>query len=387
MSKKENESKKPLIKPHSQPIYQASVYDYPDLASIDAYYEGKLPEAYLYGRYGLPNAVEFASSMAMLEKHEAGLACSSGMGAIFAALLTGSRNGENMLASRDLYGETYSLLKDILPRFGTNTIFADSGDVSAFREEICERNPSLVFLETISNPKLRVCDIKRISETAHDCGSIVIVDNTMATPFVLIPAELGADVTIHSGTKSLGGHHDLTIGVIAGRTDFVNRATELSRLTGSYAGPLDSWLAQRSFSTWKLRVEKSSENALKLAEFLEGMNKVSRVYYPGLMTHPDHELSSRIFKNGNYGGVLSFDLKGDAGTVDRFIKAFPSITLTPSFGGVSTTISHPGKTSHRTLDEKERKSIGISDSMLRVSVGVEDYHLIEEEFRTACNRM
>jgi len=379
---KENEDPK-KIRAHATPIFQTSVYDYPDLESLDDYYEGRLPGSYIYSRNGLPNSQMLGELVAAFEKTEAGLVCSSGMGAISIALLSSLKSGDKIAASSDVYGGTTTLLKEELPRFRIDTSFADSASLDAM-EKIVSNGARIVVVETISNPTMKVCDIEQISNIAHRNGASVLVDNTFATPFILKPVLLGADIVMHSGTKYLGGHDDLTIGLLCGTKQWVTRASQFCTRAGVIAGPFDSWLATRSLYTWELRVRQSSLNALKLARYLESRNdKVSKVYYPGLESHPQHWVAKKSFAEGLYGGMLSFDLGGGYHAASRFVRALKKVTLTPSLGGATTSISHPGKTSHRFLGREEKSRLGITDAMIRVSVGIEEYESIEREFNRA----
>jgi len=380
---KESDKPRKIIRSHAPPIYQTSVFDYPDLESLDDYYEGRLPGSFLYSRNGLPNSKELGELVADFEETEAGMACSSGMAAISVAILSILKSGDHIAASNDLYGGTSTLLKDELPRFQITTSFADSTSASEM-ERIIHGSSKLVVVETISNPTMKVCDIPEIAEIAHRYGAMILVDNTFATPFIVKPAKLEADIVMHSGTKYLGGHDDLTIGLLCGRNEWISRAFQFCTRFGAIAGPFDCWLATRSGQTWELRVRQSSENALKLANFLESRRKkVLKVYYPGLDSHPQHGLANKMFSNGLYGGMLSFDLGGGLLAANRFVKALETVTLTPSLGGAHTTISHPGKTSHRSLSPEEKRRLGITDAMIRVSVGIENYESIEREFDRA----
>ncbi|MDA4111444.1 MAG: aminotransferase class I/II-fold pyridoxal phosphate-dependent enzyme [Thaumarchaeota archaeon] len=383
IDRNESSIEKNSIRPHSIPIYQTSVYDYPDLESLDDFYEGRIPGAYLYSRNGLPNSTELGKKVAEYEKTDSGVVCSSGMGALLVAILSGLGKDDHVVASNDLYGGTLVLLKDELSRFGIRTTFADSADPENVRKSI-ERDTKLILVETISNPTMKICDIGKIAEICHESNAVLLVDNTFATPFVAKPAILGADIVMHSGTKYLGGHDDLTIGILCGKSKIMSRAAQFCTRSGVIAGPFDCWLATRSLSTWQVRVKQSSENAIKLANYLESRSgKVSKVYYPGLPSHPQHDLSKRVFNWGIYGGMLSFDLTGGLDSAGRFVKSLRTVTLTPSLGGVHTTISHPGKTSHRNLNEDQKRESGITDAMIRVSVGIETYDSVEAEFKTA----
>ena len=367
------------ITPHTQPIFQTSVYDYPDLESLDDFYNGLIPNGYIYSRNGLPNANELGKAVASLEHTELGIVCSSGMGALLVSLLAFLSKGDTVTASNDLYGGTSVLLKDELSRFGIKSNFVDAS--SDFE---IEDGTKIVLVETISNPTMKVCDLKKIAKQAHEKEALLIVDNTFATPFVARPSEFGADIVMHSGTKFLGGHGDITIGILCGKAKEMKRAAQFNTRAGTIAGPFDCWLGMRSVATWELRVRKSCENAMKLAKYLEQRSDViSKVYYPGLDSHSQHALAKRLFNERLYGGMLSFDLKGGIREAGKFVKSLQKITLTPSLGGVKTTISHPGKTSHRHISAEQKKESGITDAMIRVSVGTEDYASIEKEFREA----
>jgi len=371
------------IVPWSTPIVQTAVYNFPNLGSLDDHYEGRAPGSYVYGRDGLPNSDELAKKVAELEHADRGMACSSGMASLFVAIASSVGKGDHIVASPDLYGGTLLLLGRELPRFGIKTTFSDSTDVSTFENAMKREGAKIVLVETISNPTMKVCDLKELARAAEEAGSLLIVDNTFASPFVIRPLDLGADVVMHSGTKSLGGHHDLTIGLLCGGSKVIERAYQFNIVLGAIPGPFDSWLANRSLLTWKVRTEESCRNAMRLAKYLEGREEVEHVFYPGLESHPQHALAKRIFSDGMYGWMLSFTLKGRLAEADSFVKALKRVTLTPSLGGVGTTISHPGKTSHRRISEAQRKELGITETMIRVSVGIEDYSLTEEDFDRA----
>ena len=370
------------VQPHSSPIFQTSVYDYPDLESLDDFYEGRLPGSFIYSRNGLPNSKELGDLVATYEGTDGGVVCASGMGAITVAILSTLKSGDKLVASNDLYGGTTTLLRDELSRFQIQTSFVDSVSSEEIEEGL--NGAKFVIVETISNPSMKVCDIREIAELAHRHGALLLVDNTFATPFVVKPVDLGADIVMHSGTKYLGGHDDLTIGLLCGKNEWISRATRFCTRSGVIAGPFDCWLATRSLSTWKIRVKQASENALKLASYLESRrDKVSRVFYPGLQSHPQHRIAVNSFSDNQFGGMLSFDLKNGYHAASKFVKALENITLTPSLGGVHTAISHPGKTSHRSLSLDEKQRLGITDAMIRVSVGIEEYRSIEREFEKA----
>ncbi len=370
--------------PHVQPIYQTSVYDFPDLESLDDFYNGLVPAGYLYSRNGLPNSDELARQIAQFERAESGLVCSSGMAALLVSILAYVKAGEHILASSDLYVGTTVFLNEELSRFGIKTSLVDAEYPEEVERAFLLGKTKFVLVETISNPTMKVPDIREISKMAHENEAFLIVDNTMATPFVARPFEYGSDIVIHSGTKFLGGHHDITIGALCGRESQIRRASQFSTRASTIAGPFDCWLAMRSLSTWELRVKKSCGNAIMLARYLsERKDKVSKVYYPGLKGHGSHRIASKIFSPGTYGGMLSFDLKGGLSEASAFVKGLSRVRLTLSLGSVRTTISHPGKTSHRHITEEQKRNSGITDAMIRVSTGIEEYDTIEDDFEKA----
>ena len=374
------------IKPHATRIFQTSVYDYPELETLDDYYNGKIPGGYIYSRNGLPNSNELSALVAGFEKTETGVVCASGMGALLVTFLSKLKQGDHIVASDGLYGGTTVLLQEELPKYGISCTFVDSTDPDNVSKAI-KKNTKMVVVETISNPTMKICDLGTISQISQRASTIFLVDNTFATPFVCRPIERGADIVMHSATKFLGGHSDLTLGVLCGKKEMMKRIAQFCVLSVVIGGPFDSWLACRSASTWELREKKACENAMKLAKFLETRDVISKVYYPGLESFSQHELANRIFDSGMYGAMLSFDLKGGLAKAGSFVKNLSKINLAPSLGGVKTAVSHPRKTSHRFITSEQQKESGITDAMIRVSVGVEEYDSLEREFESALRQM
>jgi cystathionine beta-lyase/cystathionine gamma-synthase len=354
--------------PTVQPIYQTSVYTFPDLPSLDAVQEGTA-EGYIYGRYGLPNHTALERAVAALEGGEAALACASGMGATAAALLAALSGGGKVAAARDVYGGTYGLLEE-LGRFGVKTTWIDAGKMAEVEAALAD-GCRLLLVETISNPLVRVADLPALAAAAHRAGAFLLVDNTFATPCLCRPLSLGADAAYHSATKFLGGHSDLTAGVLVGAAAFIREARRVAIRFGPTLGPHDAWLAVRGIKTLSLRMARTCENARALATFLARHPKVGAVHYPGLASHPDHAVAERVLRGGS-GGVLAFELRGGLAAADALVKALRLIALVPSLGGVATTLSHPLKTSHRGLSPEERERLGVRDGLLRLSVGIED---------------
>jgi cystathionine gamma-synthase len=371
-----------LSTPAVMPIYQTSVYDFPDLDVVDNVWEGR-QDGYIYGRYGLPNTTALENIVAKLEKGEAALASASGMASIMVAFTTLLKAGDEVVVAQDSYGGTVSLSARELPRFGMTARLISDTHPEAVRKVLGPKVKA-VIVETISNPLWNVVDVPAVASICREKGIPFVVDNTSATPCLIRPLELGADVVMHSATKFIGGHHDLTAGILVGSREFIARARDIAIRLGPSLAAFDAWLAVRGIKTLALRMERSCATALVLARFLERHPGVQRVYYPGLETHPQHEIIRRTM-NGNGGPMLSFDIRGDIRSTDAFVKRLSLIRFAPSFGGLTTTITHPARTSHRSLTTAQRAEVGISDTLIRMSVGIEDPEDIIAELTVALN--
>jgi cystathionine beta-lyase/cystathionine gamma-synthase len=362
-------------RPLVPPLYQASVFALPDLDALDAILDDGEP-GFFYARDGHPNAALLADELAVLEDAEWGLVCGSGMAAIVTALLGLVKPGGHIVASHRLYGRTMTLLRQELPRFGVATTFVDLQEPGALRDALKER-ADVVVAESISNPLLRVTDVPALAELAHDHGARLLVDNTFATPVLLRPLEHGADLVMESLTKMVGGHSDLTLGVLCGDDEELRPALEqLRSIWGLSASPFDCWLAQRSLPTVGLRVRAAAANAAALADWLAEQPGLERVIYPGRPDHPDHDLVGRLLPDGR-GNLLCFEVPGGRAGVNRFLRT-AGIPFSPSLGHATTTCSHPATTSHRYEPPAERQRQGITDGLIRLSVGVEDLGTIQE---------
>jgi len=331
----------------------------------------------LYTRHGNnPNQELLGKKVAALEGMEAGAPLASGMGATAMTLLALTQAGDHVVASSYLYGATYALLKDELPRRGVTTTFVDperGGWAEAIRPET-----RVVMLETPTNPTLRVVDPRPIVELAHARGIRVVMDATFASPVNLNPGDLGVDVVIHSATKYMGGHSDLIAGLVAGPRDLVTEIVRMTRLYGPTLDPYAAWLLDRGLRTLDMRVKRHNENALDLARWFERQPQVDRVLYPGLESHPDHALARELLRG--FGGMLSIVLRGGGDAADRFAAALQLAFVAPSLGGVETLVSQPRYTSHLALTAAEREAQGISDGFVRISVGVEDVEDLRADF-------
>jgi cystathionine beta-lyase/cystathionine gamma-synthase len=363
-------------RPLTPPLYQSAVYTLPDLDALDRILEAE-EAGFIYARDAHPNARRLAAQLAELERARWGLITSSGMAAISAIVLATVQQGQRVITSHRLYGRTSQLFEQELPRLGVQTTFVDTNDPEHVREAL-QTPARLLFVETLSNPLLRVADVPTLARLAHEDGCLLVVDNTFATPALLRPVELGADFAMESLTKMIGGHSDVTLGLVCASNDMQPEVNQVSSIWGLASNPFDCWLTERGLSTLGLRMKTASANAAALADWLAEQPGVNRVIYPGRADHPDHELASRLLHGGS-GNMLCFDLAGGREAVNRFMRQAPGIPFSPSLGHTTTTCSHPATTSHRYVSPAEKERQGITDGLVRLSVGVEDLPQIQEE--------
>lgn len=364
------------------PIWQSTTFrgDSPEqLAEIGT----TLHPTEYYTRYGNPTHRQVETVMAAVEGGEAALVTSSGMGAIFAAVMTGLASGDHVVAQTNHYAATGKLFRDVLPRWGITSTFVDQTNVEAFPAAV-RPNTKLIYIESPSNPLLRLTDIQAVAELGRRKGIRTMIDNTFASPVNQLPIKLGIDVVVHSATKFLGGHHDLTAGVIVGPRLFVDEVWDFSIIAGSILGPFDGWLLLRGLKTLGLRVEQQNRNALALAQFLESHPKVEKVNYPGLESHPQHALARRQMKG--FGGVMSVELKGDEHTAVKLINSLKLATCAVSLGGVDTLIVHAATVFGHQHSAEQRYEAGISERLVRISVGIEDEQDLIADFGQALEK-
>jgi len=344
------------------PIYQTTSYIYP------------IGEKYRYSREVNPTVLKLAEKISELEEAEMGVAFSSGMGAISSTLLTLAKPGSKILIHRDMFGRTYRFFTDFMRNLGVEVDVANPGEIL---EMVKVKKYDIVYVETISNPLLRVIDIPALSKICKENGSLLITDATFSTPINQKPLVQGADIVLHSASKFIAGHNDVIAGLGAGSKELMTKVDLMRRTLGTSLDPHAAYLVIRGIKTLKIRMDVINSNAQKIAEYLQEHNKIKSVYYPGLKSHPDYETARRILKG--YGGVVTFEIKGSMNDALNLITRFKVILPAQTLGGVNSTISHPATMTHRTLTPEERKIIGISDSMLRLSVGIEDVNdLIED---------
>ncbi len=339
------------------PIFPSSAYDYEGVTG-----------GTLYPRYfNTPNHRSIAEKLAALENAETGLIFSSGMAAILTSLFGVMKAGDHGIFQSDLYGGTHSAVVHEFPRYGMTYTMVDGADPSNFRKAI-RPETKLIYIETPSNPTLKITDIGAVSAIAKEHGLVTVIDNTFASPVNQNPIDLGIDVVAHSGTKYIGGHSDICCGAVLTSHKL---GAQIRESALHFGGSLDAhtcWLVERSLKTIVLRVRQQNENALAIARFLSSDDRVGKVYYPGLETHPDHSVAKAQMPGG-FGGMLSFEVKSDA---HKFMDKVKLIKRAISLGGVESTITSPVRTSHVKMSEAEREAIGVTDKLVRLSVGIED---------------
>jgi cystathionine beta-lyase/cystathionine gamma-synthase len=358
------------------PLYLSSVYTLPDLDTLDQIMNGEQP-GFIYARDAHPNARYLADQLAALEAASWAVVCGSGMAAITAALLAVVKQGDRIVASNNVYGRTTQLLNQELIRFGVQTATVDSRDISQVRAAL-DKPANVLLVETMSNPLLALSDLTALSELAHEHGCLFVVDNTFATPVLTRPLELGADFVVESLTKMIGGHGDVTLGAVCGKGDHLPQISQTVSIWGLASNPFDCWLASRGLATLAVRMRIASANAAFLADWLAEQAAVRRVLYPGRSDHPDSELAGRLLKGG-FGNMVAFELKGGRDAVNQFMRGAKGIAFSPSLGNTTTTCSHPATTSHRYASPAEKRRLGISDGLIRLSVGIEDPKQIQQE--------
>ena len=362
----------PDFTPTVTPIHPSVTYLYDQMDDLDGVFAGTR-QGYVYTRYGNPTVSALEEAVAALEEGECALAFASGMAAIHATLLAvGAREGSAVVAAQDIYGATYALLDQLLRSQGVTVRFVDVADLEAVEAACAELGPVALLVETISNPLLKVADLPALAGVAHRHGATLLVDNTFATPCLAQPLNMGGDVVIHSSTKYLGGHGDVLSGVVV--TSQARRADlfKVLKVTGANLGPQEAWLVLRGIKTLPLRMRQHCGNALTVARWLDTHPRVSNVLYPGLPSHPQHELAKRLFQGQGYGGIVSFELVGaDQRLVFCFFESLRLCLPATTLGDVYTLVLYPAHSSHRALSPEERARIGISDGLVRMSVGIE----------------
>jgi cystathionine gamma-lyase len=362
------------------PIYETSTFGFKRAEDVPVAVGGFGEKGYTYSRWDNPTVVTLEKKLAALEHGGGGAAFSSGMAAISTSVLAFLKKGVHVLAIKDLYGGTYGLLRDILPEMGFSTDLVETADFGALQRGVKE-STRIVYVESPTNPTMKLVDIARAAKLAHSNGAVLMVDNTFASPINQNPMDLGADVVLHSVTKYINGHADLIAGAAVASKENIHKIKMMRRDFGGTLDPLPAWLILRGMKTMAVRVRQQNASAMVLAEFLSTHRKVEEVHYPGLKTHPQHQLARKQMKG--FGGMLSFVLKGTTKDAMKFTESLKVATLAASLGGVETLVSQPFNMTHTQMSAKERAETGIPETLIRVSLGIEDPEDLVDDFKQA----
>lgn len=368
------------------PIYQTSTFVFDSTEQGGARFAGK-EDGYIYSRLGNPTVAVAEAKVAALEEGEAAAATSSGMGAISSVLWTLLKAGDHVIADKILYGCTFALLAHGMTRYGVEVDFIDTSDLEEVKKHMKE-NTRVVYLETPANPNLKISDIEEIAKIAHtNSKTMVVVDNTLATPYLQKPLKLGADIVVHSATKYINGHGDVIAGFAVGKKKIIDeiKLFGIKDMTGSVLGPTEAHLIIRGLKTFEIRMQRHCDNAQKVAEFLEKHPKIDKVYYPGLIKHPGHEIAKKQMKG--FGGIMSFELKGGFEAGKTLLNNVKLCALAVSLGDTETLIQHPASMTHSAYSKEELKEAGIPEGLVRLSVGLENVEDIIEDLEQALNQV
>jgi methionine-gamma-lyase len=352
----------------SPPIWQTTTFSADTAEEFAEIAIATKPQEF-YTRYGNPNHAMVETTLAAMEGGEAGLVFGSGMGAIFSAIASQLNTGDHVIAQRNHYAGATTLLKEVFPRWGIEVSFVDQTSNAEFADAV-KPNTKLVYVETPVNPLMQVTDLRFIVGLARQHNLLTICDNTFATPINQRPLELGIDAVVHSATKYIGGHHDVTAGAMVGKQEFVERVWKFALVAGAALSPFDAWLLLRGLRTLGLRIERHNRNAAALAKFFDGHPKVARVYYPGLESHPQYELANS--QMSGFTGMLSVELRGGYSAADKLMSSLKLGTRAASLGGFETLVVHPASMWSLQLSAELRAATGINEGLVRISVGLED---------------
>ncbi len=353
---------------HSEAMFLTSSFCFESSAEAAEKFQNA-EEGFIYSRFTNPSVSMFQERLARLEEGESCVATSSGMAAIFATAMSHLQSGDHVVCSRSVFGSTVQLFTNILGKYGIETTYVDLSDLKAW-EDAVNSNTKLFFLETPSNPLTEIGDISAISKIAKKAGAILVVDNCFCTPVLQKPLLLGADVVIHSATKYLDGQGRVLGGAVVGNQDFISKVFAYIRVTGPTMSAFNAWVVLKGMETLSLRIEKQCQNALEIAKWLEKHPKVERVYHPGLESHPQHLLAMKQQKLG--GAILSFVVKGGRSAAWSVIDSTELCSITGNLGDTRTTITHPATTTHGRLSQEAKDAAGISEGLIRLSVGLEN---------------
>lgn len=374
-----NQLKRSEFNEHSNPIYLTSSYVFDSAEDMSGKFSGEI-EGILYSRYNNPNTDELISKMVAFENVEAGWVTASGMSAIFTTFMSLLKSGDEIVSSRSVFGSTHQLFFNIFPNFGITTSYASILDLKEW-ESLITKNTKILYVETPSNPSLDLVDLEELGKLAKKYNLILIVDNCFATPYLQNPSKFGADVSIHSSTKFIDGQGRTLGGIILGKKQYIDKIEFFARHSGPAMSPFNAWILSKSLETLPVRMEKHCENALKLAEFLETHHNIEQVKYPFLLSFPQYELAKKQMKLG--GGIVTFYVKGGLEEGKKFLNKLKMCSLSANLGDTRTIATHPASTTHAKLSQEERLTVGITDNLIRISVGLEHIDDIIDDINQA----
>ena len=369
-------------KPVIAPVHLTATYSFDNTDDLIDVVQNR--SGYLYSRWDNPTVVEAENIIAAMEGYERALGFGSGMAAIVTAIMANIEAGQRIVANRELYGATFELINDILPKLNIEPVFIHCWETEKIIKQI-EKGVSVLYLESPTNPLLRMTDVKPLAQCAHQNGGIVILDSTFASPINQHPSDLDVDIAIHSATKYIGGHHDITAGFICCHKTYFDNLWTYRKIFGGVMDPMTAFLAIRGMRTLELRIERQNKNAMIIAQYLDTHEKVSMVYYPGLKSHPDHGIAKSQMTG--FGGMLSFEVDGDFDATKLFMDGLKKIKLATSLGGVSSLANQPITNTHAALSPENRCKAGISESLVRLSVGIENVELLVDDLEQALNKI
>jgi O-succinylhomoserine sulfhydrylase len=364
----------------SEAIFMNSGYVYESAEEAEAAFKGDV-DRYVYSRYANPTVSMFEERLRLIEGAEACMATASGMSAVFASLMALLKAGDRIVSSRALFGSCHYIVNDILPRFGVERVFVDGADADQWAAAL-STPAQAVFLETPSNPALEVIDLELVCKLAHEAGAQVVIDNVFATPLLQKPMTFGADIVVYSATKHIDGQGRTLGGAVLGREEFIGGELKtFLRHTGPSLSPFNAWVLLKGLETLDLRVDRQCENALAIAQFLSGHNSIKRVLYPHLDSHPQADLARRQMSKG--GSMVSFELAGGKETAFILLNGLEVIDISNNLGDSKSLMTHPATTTHQRLPAEERERLGITDGLLRLSVGLGDVEDLKEDLARA----
>lgn len=367
---------------HSTALYLSSSFTFDSAEEARAMFAEEL-EGNIYSRYANPNTSELIDKVCQAEGTEEGIATASGMAAMFGSMAALLKQGDHVLAARSLFGSTHQLLTRVFPKWGITSTYGDVSDYLNW-EKLIQPNTKMLFLETPSNPGLEIIDLEWAGKFAAAHGLILVVDNCFATPYLQQPAKWGAHVVTHSATKYIDGQGRVLGGLILGKKELIEEVRFFTRHTGPSLSPFNAWVLSKSMETLALRMDRHCENAEKIARYFEGNKALEAVNYPFLPSHPQHALALKQMKAG--GGIITLNLKGGLPRAQRFIDQLEMISITPNLGDSRSIVTHPASTTHSKLNPEERLKVGISDGLIRLSVGLEHYEDILADVERALDR-